>query len=315
MKTIRLWAVLLVALLAACGGKPTSPPTAAEFVLQFTGDPDPLQKPAGIAVDKDGNLYVLDESNFRIQKFDGTGKPLAKWGMVGSGDGQFAFYSDGINSLAVDGQGNVYVTDGDNHRVQKFDSNGQFLTKWGLAGTGDGQFSIPSGIAVDSQGNVYVADLTLFGEIARIQKFDSNGRFLTQWGSAGTGDGQFNACCSVAVDGQGNVYASDALSHRIQKFDTSGKFLAKFGSPGSGDGEFNGPGGLAVDAQGNVYVADFHNNRIQKFDSTSKFLFKWGSAGVGDGEFIGPNAVALDAQGNVYVADYENDRIQKFRQK
>ena len=86
---------------------------------------------------------------------------LLKWG--NSGDGQFR----GPNSVATDAQGNVYVTDGDNHRIQKFTSTGQFITKWGRQGSGDGQFNAPFGVATDAQGNVYVADL----DNDRIQKF------------------------------------------------------------------------------------------------------------------------------------------------
>ena len=74
-------------------------------------------------------------------------------------------------------------------RIQKFDSSGNFLTKWGSVGTGDGQFgSYPRGVAVESSNNVYVSDPGNY----RIQKFDSSGNFLTKWGSVGTGDGQFS---------------------------------------------------------------------------------------------------------------------------
>ena len=90
--------------------------------------------------------------------------------------------------VATDSSGNVYVVDFGNNRIQKFDSNGNFITKWGSEGAGDGQFKSPLGIAIDSSGNVYVAD----HDNHRIQKFDSNGNFITKWGSDGAGDGQFN---------------------------------------------------------------------------------------------------------------------------
>ena len=73
----------------------------------------------------------------------------------------------------------MYVVDTLNNRIQKFNSNGTFITKWGSKGTADGQFNFPDGIAVDSSGNVYVAD----DGNNRIQKFDSNGTFITKWGS------------------------------------------------------------------------------------------------------------------------------------
>ena len=118
--------------------------------------------------------------------------------------------------VAVDDSGNVYVADTYN-RIQKFDSEGNFLTKWGARGEGNGQFSSLSGIAgmaVDGSGNVYVTDRGY----NRIQKFDSEGNFLTKWGTGGSGDGQFDYLSDVAVDGLANVYVADTRNHRIQKF-------------------------------------------------------------------------------------------------
>jgi DNA-binding beta-propeller fold protein YncE len=97
------------------------------------------------------------------------------------------WYFNGHSYIAVDSSGYVYVADIYNYRIQKFDADGNFITKWGSEGTGDGQFYGPNGIAVDSRGNVYVAD----SYNNRIQKFDSNGNFITKWGSEGTGDSEF----------------------------------------------------------------------------------------------------------------------------
>src|SRR5439155_23590105 len=91
------------------------------------------------------------------------------------------------------------------------------------------------------------------------------GTFLTTWGSAGTGNGQFNAPDGVATDGSGNVYVVDTFNNRIQKFSSTGTFLTTWGSSGTGNGQFNAPYGVTVDGSGNVYVADTDNNRMQKF--------------------------------------------------
>ena len=98
----------------------------------------------------------------------------------------------------------------------------------------------------------------------------SNGEeysLLREWGTQGSGDGQFNLPNDVAVDSSGEVYVADTYSHRIQKLDSGGGFLTKWGTDGSGDGQFIFHNSLAVDGSGDVYVADTNNNRIQVFVS------------------------------------------------
>ena len=117
--------------------------------------------------------------------------------------------------------GDVYVADYYNHRIQKFTSTGQYLTKWGKAncatGTGEGEFNKPAGVAVDRDGSLYVADT----ENHRIQKFAADGTFLTKWGKAdckaGSGEEEFNKSNGVALDGAGNVFVTDKDNGRIQK--------------------------------------------------------------------------------------------------
>ena len=260
--------------------------------------------PQGVAVDGSGNVYVLNESAHRVQKFDPSGTQLTTWGSYGTGDGMFIF----PYGIGVDGSGNVYVADSSNHRIQKFDSNGTFITKWGAEGSGDGQFEYPSGVAVDGSGNVYVADCNNH----RIQKFDSSGAYITQWGSEGSDNGQFEFTIAIAVSGAGNVYVVDMDNNRIQEFDSNGTYITQWGSEGSDDGQFSMPYAIAVDGDGNVYVVDATNRRIQKFDSGGTFIAKWGSIGTGNEQFVGPRGVAVSGAGNVYVADPFANRVQTF---
>jgi DNA-binding beta-propeller fold protein YncE len=240
---------------------------------------------------------------------------LYKWGMFGAGNGQF-YYPSGI---VVDGGGSVYVADYMNARVQKFTSNGTYLTQWGVGG------GWPNGLAVDGSGNVYATcdapqfaaqqDVLMLDENGgsnTVQKFTSSGSYLAQWGTEGSGDGQFGYPTGVAVDASGNVYVADQGNCRIQKFTSDGAYVTQWGTLGSGDGQFRYPYGVAVDASGNVCVADYVNHRIQKFTSSGSYLTQWGTLGSGDGQFNLPSGVAVDGGGNVYVADYYNHRIQAF---
>ena len=213
------------------------------------------------------------------------------------------WYFNDPRGIAIDSSGYVYIADTSNNRIQKFTSDGRFVTKWGSYGYGDGQFSEPYSIAVDRNGYVYVVEK---GN-ARIQKFTLDGQFVAKWGGWGNGDGQFDNPYGIAIDRNGYVYVGDTGNARIQKFTSNGQFVTKWGSSGSGDGQFNspyGPEGIAIDSSGHVYVADAGNCRIQKFTANGKFITKWGSEGNGDSQFIWPYGISIDRSGDIYVTDY-----------
>jgi hypothetical protein len=310
-----------------------------------------MNNPAGLATDSSGNVYVADLGNHRILKFDSSGNFLRAWGKdvdsttagtgfeictAASGDTCQAGTAGGLGGemsfpvgVATDGAGNVYVSEGGNHRIQKFDSSGTWQRAWGKNVNGGGVFGVctvassclagttgglggemnnPGGLATDSSGNVYVADRMN----NRIQKFDSSGNFLRAWGkdvdmtTAGTG---FEICTAASGD------------------------TCKAGTTGGLGGEMNVPFAVATDASGSVYIADLNNHRIQKFDSSGNFLAAWGknvngggvfgvcsvassclagtTGGLG-GEMSSPGWVATDAVGSVYVSDIINHRVQKF---
>ncbi len=132
-------------------------------------------------------------------------------------------------------------------------------------------------------------------------------RFVTRWGSKGTGEGQFMSPTEITVGNENYVYVVDSENHRIQKFDSSGKFVSKWGGCGSGKGEFYWPEGIASDRDGNIYVADFRNDRVQKFDKDGNFIMTYG-----EGKLDSPSKVEVDSRGNIYVVDSIYKRIQKF---
>ena len=183
--------------------------------------------------------------------------------------------------MAVDGSGNIYVTESENYRIQMFDSNGDFKLMWGYGvrdGTDEDQLCIGS----------------------------------CQRGIEGSASAQFSFPMGITVDGSGNVSSTDNTNNRVQNFGPEGSFNFMTGTEGSGDGEFNMAWGIAADGPGNLYAVDYGNSRIQKFDSKGNFLLKFGTMGSGNGEFIDPTWVAVDSLSNIYVTDPGNDRIQVF---
>lgn len=266
-----------------------------------------------------------------------------QWGQKGTGNGEF----DSIAGLDIDSHGIIYALDSGNYRVQKFDSQGNYISSWpivhggeGLAidsndnvyitqykriwkfdsngnklaewGVDDQTFFGPSGLAFDSNDKLFVADRW------RVLMMDTNGNILSQWGSEGDENGQFRAAGAVAVDSKNSVYVSDSYLHRVQVFGNNGNFIKIIGGVGHTDGLFVVPGGLALDSNDHLYVADYYNNRIHKFTSSGLFLEKWGSAwempGSGLGEFNNPGGITVGSDDSVYIADVSNYRIQKLVQ-
>ncbi|HEU4715645.1 MAG TPA: 6-bladed beta-propeller, partial [Candidatus Saccharimonadales bacterium] len=252
-----------------------------------------LDLPTGIAVASNGNVYVGENNNHRIQVFDPDGNFLSIFNDTDVSQPQ---------GMAFDSTGNLWVLDSQEDTFKKFDSTGTLLATYGSTGTGNGQFDTPSDLAVDSDGYIYVADYTN----ARIQKFDSSGNYVSQWGSAGSGNGQFTNPIGIAVDSDNNVYVSEDANCRVQKFTSDGTFVTKWGSMGSGDGQLFIPQKLAVDSSGNVYVTDSFNGRLEKFSSTGAYLDKY------TGPFNSIYNVAVDNAGAVYTVEYGGNQVQKL---
>ena len=137
-------------------------------------------------------------------------------------------------------------------------------------------------------------------------------RFVTTWGSAGTGAGQFSSPLGVASSGAGSVYVTDSSADRVQRFNSDGAFVGAFGSAGAGPGQFTGAGHVAADAFGSVYVTDPGNARVQRFTADGALLLAWGTPGLGDGQFLSPAGIAINSLGDVYIADSQANRVQRF---
>ena len=229
---------------------------------------------------------------------------LPPFGSNGSAPGQFS-RPTGVD---IDTSDRIVVADRINHRIQVFDSSGDFLFTFGGLGSGNGQFDLPIGIATDPANRILVADT----DNHRIQVFNAAGSFQFSFGSEGSGNGQFSFPRHLTGDSPGRIIVADSNNHRIQVFDSSGGFLFRFGSNGSANGQFVDPRGIAVDGSGRIIVADRGNSRVQIFASSGAFIAKFGSSGSGPGQFNFLRGLATDGSGRILVADSNNDRIQVF---
>ena len=240
------------------------------FVREIGQDLYGFYQAHAVRVDKDDNIWAVDEGTNEIIEFDPAGRVKMvlgrKWERVDgppkqpeAGEPPPKAQRDRFNretDLTWDKAGNIYVADGyNNSRVAKFDKDGNWVTSWGQRGTGPGEFHTVHTIAIDNQDHIYVGDR----ENKRIQVFDTNGKFLRQI----TGIGSPWAICITPGPHQ-VLYSSDSVPGRIYKLDLDGKILGVFGKAGKQPGDFGWVHEMACPSENTLYVAELLNWRVQK---------------------------------------------------
>ena len=271
-------------------------------------------------------------------------RPVTSFGKQGPSVGMFT-YPWGV---AVNARDEIAVTDFSNHRVQIFNSDGNYLRSFGQKGNKAGELKNPMGIAFHNDGNIFVADLYNH----RIQIFSGEGEYVGSFGGKGSLDSQLTNPWGLSVDSDGNIIVADVGNKLIKIFSPDGKFLMKigeqgsfnspthcvqcdrylivsdsneccikvfdrkgnfqykFGMKGGGDGEFKNQQFLSVNKLGHLLVCDEYNHRIQVFELNGKFIGKFGTEGCNLGEFNYPQSIAVLSSGRIVVADKWNNRIQ-----
>lgn len=177
--------------------------------------------------------------------------------------------------IATDSEGNFYISDAVNSRVQKLNSEGKFIQfigapVWGESGILESEVHYPIGLDIDERDNLYVADT----DVAEIKVFDKNGTFLRRWGVV-QGD-ESPQLVGIAC-GNGCVYVTDMANNRVLKYTLEGEFQSQWGHKGSENGQFNYPSGIDLDESGQVYVSEIMNRRIQVFASNDEFITSFSS--------------------------------------
>ena len=329
----------IVRKIAPAGAVTTLAGSGAAGTMDGAGALATFSSPSNVAVDGKGNAYVVDNYGNKVRKVtpDGVVTTLAGSGNAASVDGTGSAASfDDPWGVAVDGAGNVYVSELGARKIRKVTPGGVVTTFAGSGATGsvDGpgaaaSFNWPYGLALDGAGNLYVADALS----QKIRKVTPGGMVSTLAGSGARGgaDGtaasaSFDNPMGVAVDSSGTVYVLDR-SNKVRKVTPAGVVTSIAGSGVDGDDDgtgtaasFSNPWGLAADGAGNVYVADTGYNTIRKVTPAGVVTTIGGSGSVGHAagtgtaaSFAGPNGVAVDGSGNLYVADSLNNAIRLGR--
>ncbi len=279
--------------------------TENDRIQQFTKDgvfqkkisgpgagPGFVDNPAGLAVDGQGRLWVVERVNKRVQVFDANGvKQFTK--------GSSALFNNPFG-VAIDKSGKVWVTDSDNHRVLKFEADNSAtpllaIGKTGKAsGSGPGEFNTPMGIAVDSEGNIQVADTYN----NRVQVFKEDGTFLRAYGGLSSPQG-----LSIS---NGKVVVADTGNNRVAVFLENGALVTTLSDNGAAEDGLNDPQGVAQDSAGNLWVADYGNNRVVRLDAAGKVAQKLTHL------LNGPDGLAIDSADNLWVTSRNSHLLLKF---
>jgi len=281
-----------------------------------------FNKPRNLAIAPDGNIYVADSGNHRIEVFDKNGTFLFKWGnesLDPSKAPEPSAEPGKFNEpwgIAVGPSGKVYVTDTWNHRIQIFTAKGEFIRQVGTFVNAQSDPNLdpqnfwgPRGLAVDKDGNFYVTDT---GN-KRVQKFTADGEFVKSWGGGGLTAGNFDEPVGISLDSLGNIYVADTWNHRVQKFDTNLAPVAEWEVKGwESESIFNKPS-LVIDKKDQVIISDPENYRLVVYTNTGQIVTTWGQFGQDLSSFGLPNGLAIDSEGNLLVADADNNRIMKFK--
>lgn len=259
--------------LAAKHGRVYATDTAQSAVLMFDiagarfkqfGDKEPgkLQKPIGIALSPEGEVYIADVTARRVLVYDSEGLYQRTLG----NDAELrrpvgvALSPNGARLYVVD----IGGVDSDQHRVQVFDPHsGALLQTIGHRGVGNGEFNLPVQAATAPDGTLYVVD----GGNFRVQAFTADGQFRFAFGEVGRFPGQFARPKGIATDTSGNIYVVDAAFGNVQIFNPQGQVLMFIGSrdKSSYPGKFYLPAGVAVDETGRIYMADQYFRKIDIF--------------------------------------------------
>lgn len=283
-------------------------------------DSSKLGRPTFVFVDEKGSMYICDQWNHRVQKWE-QGAIAGKTVAGGKGAGDRANQLSNPTSIYVDSKGVIYIADTDNNRVQKWgegDTVGITVAGGKGKGSAKNQLSYPTSVYLDSYDNIYIADALN----SRIQKWTSGGlEGVTVAGGdfAGKDSSKLFYPLGVFVDAKGNIYIADSQNDRIQKWapdSTRGFTVAGGNGKGTNANQLNLPINIYVGNDNVMYITEGGTaNQIKRWalGDTTGVIIAGGSTVGNTGELLnGPSNAMIDANGSLFVSDMNNFRVQRF---
>jgi DNA-binding beta-propeller fold protein YncE len=259
-----------------------------------------LDRPTGIAVDFQGNIFIADTGNDRVVKCDGQGRFLAETGGFGSGAGEF----NRPTYMATDNGLNLYVVDAQNQRIQRLDRNLNFISTIQIGEDQDFPgLGLPEGIALTPSGEMMISDTE--GDL--LIQLSSLTEYKTAYGGFGEMEGGLRDPLGVHVDRNGQVYVADSRNDRVAVFDQFGNFLRSLGEK-----VLNGPAGVTVGRDGSVCVANAGGNSLAVLGPEGDLIAEYGKLEQGMMSLSGPTDLEFGPEGKLFLVDSGNHRVVVF---
>ncbi len=289
-----------------------------DYFIGMNGvNPGELSAPHGITFGPDGNIYVADSGNNRIDKFSPEGELLASYGTYASvleGEAPEGTMNQPWD-VAVGQDGSIFVADTFNHRIQKLSSDGTPLKMWGVFAQGSDAASMwgPRGITIDKNGHLLVTDT---GN-KRVMVFDQDLNYLSQFGGAGFDPGQFDEPVGIAVSSDGKVVVADTWNRRVQIFEADESGL-NFTQVGAFDvnawfgGGINNKPYITVSPDNNIFVSDPEGSRVLEFSMSGDFIAGWEGLSLSEDAVSQPYGMAFDSANNLWISDANTNMILRF---
>lgn len=287
--------------MSTSSGAATTIGSAGDYEVDpsFPQVPDgPLGEVAGVMVDGQDRVYVVNRSEIPVQIYAKDGTFIAAW----SGTRFIR-----VHSVTLGSDGRIYIADDQRHVVQAFDAEGNLLLTLGPEGVSSDTgvegsnvftikhagppFNLPTDAAVGADGSLFVTDG--YGN-ARVHHFTADGELLHSWGTPGSGPGEFVLPHGVKVDASGRVLVADRENNRIQVFAPDGAYITEYGG-------LIRPCGLCLDRAGNIYVAELgpSHGRVSILDPNGTIVTQWDIKG--EIPSAGGHSIAVDSDGSIYV--------------
>lgn len=279
-------------------------PTREVAMLAGHGE-SALFQPSDVTV-SGGEAFVMDGVNNRVVVFDTKGFFKRTFGARGPGGDSL----DMPLGIASDRQGNIYVADSRNHRIQVFGRNGDWKQGIRLRPDSYGFPAEPSDLVVDeSRSRLVIVD----NESHRLLVYGLNGTFMKEWGTLGYNRGEFRYPFGIAMDRDGFFYVCEAINTRVQVLDREGGFDHMIGEWGVKKGQFYRPYGVAVDARGLVFVSDCFMGVVQVFRPNGELVGILADNNKKRFNFNVPANIAFDEDNKLYLVEMGAHRVRVFK--